>query len=170
MTQQAERSGERLIDEAMAGNLRAVSELVEDGAGVNFANRYGVTPVMVAAQWNRPEVVSFLLESGANARAVENSSGRSVLMYACLSGNHEVVELVLKYGAQVNGKDRLGRTALMTAAATGNSAVVDMLLKGGAEVNARDTWGATALDFAVTSGHREVADLLEFQGAEGSIS
>lgn len=70
----------------------------------------GVTALMVAAQWNRPRIVSFLLSKGADVDAQENASGCNALMFACLSGNPEVVRLVLKHGAPVNSTNFNGRT------------------------------------------------------------
>jgi len=156
--------GDGLIEAAMAGDLVKVQQLLNEGADVNFANRLGVTALMVAAQWNRPRIVKFLLCRGANLEAVENSSGCNALMFACLSGNPGLVSLVLRHGAPVNSANIDGRTALITAAFCGDIKVVRMLLEHGADIDAMDRFGETALTQASMAGHREVANLLVKRG------
>lgn len=157
-------AGDGLINAAMSGDLVRVLQLVTDGADVNFANRLGVTALMVAAQWNRPEIVSYLLSRGANVNAQENSLGCNALMFACLSGNPHVVELLLKNGAPVNSINIDGRTALMTAAFCGFTRVVKTLLNHAADSEAMDRFGATALTQAAMAGHKEVVNLLMTSG------
>lgn len=155
----------RLVEAAMKGNLTKLRQLVAEGADVNFANQLGVTALMVAAQWNRSEIVDFLLSKRADVEAVEHSSGCNALMFACLSANPEVVSLLLTHGARVNSTNSYGRTALMTAAFCGSIEVVRVLLKHGADINAMDPSGATALTQASMLGHRDVVNLLISNGA-----
>jgi uncharacterized protein len=162
-----EELGEKLIFEAISGNLEKVSQLLARGVYVDFSNRLGVTPLMVACQWGRSEVVKLLLHKGAAVEARETSSGANVLMYACLSGHFDLVRLVVEKGASVDSTDNSGRTALMTAASIGKASIVELLLNKGADVNAEDKLGDTALDFAVARGYSEVAELLLSEGATG---
>jgi len=157
--------GDELIHAAMSGDVVKVRQLLADGADVNFANRLGVTALMVAAQWNRLEIVDFLLSKGADVQAEESSSRCNALMFACLSGNLEIVSRVLSHGAAVNSATIDGRTALMTAAFCGNLELVKMLLRHGADINAMDRFGATALTQAAMAGHSDVASLIVTQGA-----
>jgi ankyrin repeat protein len=159
------RRGDELIRTAMSGDVVKVRQLVADGADVNFANRLGVTALMVAAQWNRPEIVHFLLSKGADVEAEETSSRCNALMFACLSGNPEIVSLILKHGAAVNSATIDGRTVLMTAAFCGSLEVVRLLLRHGAAIDAIDRFGATALTQAVIAGHTDVVALLVAEGA-----
>jgi ankyrin repeat protein len=59
-------------------------------------------------------------------------------MFAAGRGHREVVELLLKNGANVNAKAADGWTALVRAADRGHRKVVEVLLKNGADVNAKD--------------------------------
>ena len=61
-----------MIHAAMSGDVAKVRQLLADGADVNFANRLGMTALMVAAQWNRLEIVNFLLSKGADVKAEES--------------------------------------------------------------------------------------------------
>ena len=62
-------------------------------------------------------------------------------MGAALYGHHEVVEALLKNGADVDAYMEGGATALMLAARNGHPYVVEALLKSGADVNAKDPDG-----------------------------
>jgi ankyrin repeat protein len=82
---------------------------------------------------------------------------------AAKDGNRELVELLLKNGADVNAEGEFGETALGQAAENGHREVVELLLKNGADVNAKEYGifgGATFLIFAAARGHREVVEVL----------
>jgi uncharacterized protein len=157
--------GERLIQEAMLGQLQAVRQLIADGADIDFANAKGFTPLMAAAHWKRLDVVRFLLENGADEKLVERETGMNALMYACLSGSREALELLLETSRGVNGTDCYGRTVLMMAVATGKVDAVKMLVKAGADINAQDALGNTALDLAVRGERQGVTSFLSSKGA-----
>jgi len=74
-----------------------------------------------------------LIESGADVNAKDNLFGRTALMIASFYGHKEVVELLLKKGADVNAKDKNGRTALMIASKKGHKEIVELLKFYGAK-------------------------------------
>lgn len=156
----AEELGDSLIREAIAGDLPAVRQLVYSGADVNFANMNGVTPLMAASQWKRLNVIEFLLANGASSCPADYVTGWTALMYACLSGSPQCVEILVKGGAEVNVRDACGMTALMLAALTGKTEMVRRLVKAGAEVGARAESGLTAMDCAEKCGNRAVVETL----------
>jgi len=152
--------GEKLILEAQSGNLGAVKELLAAGVDPDVTDRYGFTALMMASLWSRATVAKFLLGIGASTETREYFFGCTALTFACLSGTAEVVELLLKSGAEVNATDRMGRTPLMAASSVGNFEAVKLLLKAGAHVQAEDKFGVTAPDLAAIEGHTKVTALL----------
>lgn len=70
------------------------------------------------------------------------------LICATESDNVKVVEVLLKHGANVNGKGVDGKTALMGAVYRRNFAMAEMLIKSGANVNAQDYNGDSVLEYA----------------------
>jgi ankyrin repeat protein len=66
---------------------------------------------MAASAEVRPEVLSVLLESGADHK-IADSDGVTPLMKAADRGDTERVTLLLAHGADKSVKDELGRTAL----------------------------------------------------------
>ena len=85
---------------AFAGSLESVQALVEAGADVNDGeNRFKVTPLIVAAEENRLDVVEFLLQHGV---AIEQQERHryTALTRAGFKAHWDVVQLLLKSGGQ----------------------------------------------------------------------
>ena len=78
------------------------------------------------------------------------------LFFAVVSGPNghpDIVNLLLKNGAQVNLADNKGRTALHYASELGQDDTLEMLLNAGADPNALETaTKKTALHLAIENG------------------
>jgi ankyrin repeat protein len=98
---------------AKEGHVEIVRALLATpGIDVNVKlSRSGMTALMFAATFDRPEVVQELLNRGANVNEVDNE-GRTALMWAATMGHAEVVRALLATpGINVNAKNNQGRTA-----------------------------------------------------------
>jgi len=119
------------------GDAAAVRRLLAGGADARAANRYGVTPLSLAAQTGDTGIIDALLAAGADASG-SLSSGQTMLMIAARTGNPAAVRTLLAHGAQVNAKEAvLGESALIWAAADDHAAAIAVLAAEGADVNAR---------------------------------
>ena len=94
-----------------------------------------------------------------NAKGVEDWVP---LHYAVIAdkNQYELVQLLLKNGADVNAKTKYGDTPLSRAAHRHEIDVARLLLRNKAEVDARDDDGWTPLHFAVTKCDEQMAALL----------
>ncbi len=111
--------------------------LLSAGADARAANRYGVTPLSLAAVNGSARMVARLLEAGADPNG-SVSQGQTVLMTAARTGNADAVRVLIERGAAVDAREaQLGETALMWAASENHAAVVSELLAHGAGVNLR---------------------------------
>ncbi len=141
-------------------DVAGARRLLQQGADVKSANRYGFTPLSLACTNGSVEMVRLLLKAGADA----NSSlpgGETPLMTASRSGNAEVVKLLLTHGAKVDAReDRHQQTAIMWAAAEGHVEVVKTLIAAGADIRYRLASGFTPLLFAVREGKPDVVKVL----------
>ena len=101
--------------------------LLEHGAGVNArTNMHSCTPLHLATQRGKVEVVHVLLQHGADV-GTKDGSGRTALHQAAQFGKVEVVYVLLQHGADVGTKDSNGRTALQVALDRGHVEVIKML-------------------------------------------
>lgn len=88
----------------------------------------------------------------------ELNKGLAYLFFNQFSYDEERVQILLKAGANINGRiDHLGRTILMMMAFKDNTEKMRILIKLGADVNIKDYNGDTALVWAATNNKDSVA-------------
>src|SRR5579862_1429713 len=136
--ERVEPDGTTALERAVgADDLPAVRALLRTGANPKAANRYGVTPLMLAATNGNAVVMEVLLKAGADANAAL-PGGQTVLMTAARAGSPDAVKALIAHGAAVNVKEsNYGETALMWAAAENHPDAAKVLIEHGAEVDAR---------------------------------
>lgn len=94
------------------------------------------------------------------------SNHDTALTLACAGGHEELVELLIKRGADIEHRDKKGFTPLILAATAGHEKVVDILLNHGADIEAQsERTKDTPLSLACSGGRYEVVELLLNRGA-----
>jgi ankyrin repeat protein len=147
---------------AYSGHLPCVKFLVEQGAKIEYMdNGLNYSSLRIAVIYGRADVVSYLLDVGANVDVV-NLEGQTSLIR--ISGNHTcqatVMQLLLDHGANINAQDPNGCTALINATYAENTDAVKLLLENGANTMIRDNNKQTALDIATHYKLNEIANLI----------
>ncbi|RMC17288.1 hypothetical protein DUI87_05869 [Hirundo rustica rustica] len=132
--------------------------LVVVGDSVEILARYGKNNVSAL----HPLTSDAITEGRAN--------GQTPLMLAAEQGNLEIVQELLKKGANCNLEDADNWTALISAAKEGHAAIVAELLNYNVNLEHRDLGGWTALMWASYKGRTEVAKLLLEKGANPNIT
>ncbi len=100
-----------------AGNVQEVSRLLDAGADPNSLDALGGTPLLTACWLGHASIVSLLLAHGAHVNAIHREAGASAIEYAVLKGRADIVELLVKGGADLSMRYRGGQTVLHLAAA-----------------------------------------------------
>lgn len=78
-----------------------------------------------------------------------DKNGRTLLMWAVVEGDAELVETLVKCGASVSHRDKKnGYSALHFAAQEQQPEIVKILVEAGADLEAKDSFGNTALNRA----------------------
>jgi ankyrin repeat protein len=133
--------GTTALHRAVSVNDVQTSEgLIRAGVDVNAANRYGVTPLSLAAGNGNAGLLDVLIKAGASPKTADASlrEGRTLLMLAARTGSAEAVKLLVAQGGAVNAAEsRTGTTALMWAASENRAGAVRALVTAGADVNIR---------------------------------
>ncbi len=175
-------SNDRLYDAATLGDAELIEKLAAEGTNINVTNKYGMTPLLYATNWNRLDAVRTLIRLGADVRYHRN--GESALFIAT-ARDTEIVRLLLEAGADPNlvtekyQYSPLGRAVLsrgstfQTLKKRGSYTgpfpnyveTVRLLLKAGADVNHIDSGGISPLRKAMSVNNKEIAELLLKAGA-----
>jgi len=136
--------------------LELIPFFVAKGADINARGWENETPLHVA--------ISYFNESGSS-QAVQVFTGQTDLPLAPSSPDksmaQQVIELMAKYGANLNTLDACGYTPLMQCTVADNPELVELLLQLGADRNIRDKEGHRAVDIAYELGHRYLYQLLQ---------
>ena len=123
--------------------------------------------MMEAVRSGDIETVTSLLE-GTDINMQNEEDGMTALISASINGKRDIVELLLKAGADPNIKDALGQTALMGA--QGNIDILRLLLLDkGVNPNIQDRRGNTALMIATVQRNTDVVKLLLDKGVDPNI-
>lgn len=120
--------------------------LLGAGAMPNEGNAWHKTPLMQAAQTDKPDSARLLLDAGANPEL-------ATIAYSALEN-----------GVQMFQINTSGRTALMYAAANAHPALIKLLLDHGAKPQDRDSNGKTACDYLRQNAGLAEADRGAAQG------
>ncbi|KAF7902945.1 hypothetical protein EAF00_002847 [Botryotinia globosa] len=99
---------------------------------------------------------------------VEEIRGTS-LHYASLGGHIDVMTELLRFGADLNARDRTGSTPLHIAARCGYKQACDLLLSAGASVLSRDNENRSPIHCAVRKGYHHIVKIMMKQLASSDI-
>lgn len=105
-----------------AAQRREIEALLAAGADIHEADKNGVTPLHHAVRFRSPAAVQALLEHGADVNRVCRRSGSTALHRAVTSTGapgtagkvaevRQIVELLLRYGADPSIRNKSGKTA-----------------------------------------------------------
>lgn len=141
-------------------NRKNVEFLLKNGADVNYENSFGKTPLFYAIDFKDNDLIKFLVKNGANVNkkyisntqkdaiasgiknipffqnlcALEHTS-RTVFMHAAFHSTPEILNFLIKNGADIQAKDDLGYNALDYALIAKNSANIEFLSATGLKSN-----------------------------------
>lgn len=174
----------RLLDAIKANNVQLVRRLIDRGVAINTS---GQTPLSVASDLGRDDIVSLLLQRGADPNS-QDKCGSASIVHATAGSHTKVAKLLLTAGANeqlsdalgvavrnenieiarllilhkvnCNARDHLG-TALHTAARYGNVQIVQLLLDAGADATILDDQGRTAAQVAKGKYQFEIRKMIE---------
>ena len=116
---------------------------------------------------HEPEMHKLLLDS-INWFSILHRSGGTIIIDNN-DPDHEILNLLIARGANVNARHPQGHTPLHLAAEAGDPLAVEILLKNGADPNAVDIFGRTPLHWAANRSawvNFEITAMLLAQGVE----
>ena len=152
-----------------------VDSILMDGGSKWYAD--GQTPLLLAAYYGYADLVSMLLNYGADIMAKDTIDDAMAIHIASAKGYANVVMAILDSSAAkassmdiANIGDNTGTTPLMWAAMNNQVTVISILIKYKANVNMQDDDGWTPLHFAAASDSYRAAEILLNNGADANIA
>jgi len=103
--------------------------------------------------------IQLLDKKKGDLRADVNAKGENnwtALHFACLTGNHDFVNLLLFNEAITDAETTLKFTPLHIAAQKGHSEIVQLLINTGADINAKDLYNNSPLHYASQNGNKKI--------------
>jgi ankyrin repeat protein len=169
-----------LMEASRTGNGVMIDLLIKAGADPKRTHPEGETTLMAAARSGSVPVVRLLLDHGVDVNATDSYQHESALMWASEEDHLDVVDTLLKAGANPNLQAHVsslterknadyptgGFTALMWAARNGYEDVVRRLVQGGADLNLTNGDGASAAMIAIYNDRFDLANVLWDLGAD----
>ena len=154
---------------AEAGQVGALTELLQRGLEVDIRDRRGRTALHCATIEGHVPAMRTLLTRGAdvNAKCSLREQIYTPLRYAVVCEQPpEVVKTLLMSGANTESRSRDRLTPLHDAAAMCLEDIMSLLLDFGADIHARSTHGHTALHTAAVRNHVAIIHILLEHGAD----
>lgn len=135
-----------------------IEVLAAGGADLDGIDGYGDTALHYAIDFRSADIVKRLICLGANPNKM--SMWTLPLVCATTKANIEVIQLLLKHGADPNGANPTDLTPLWEASRYGYLDIMKLLLKAGADPHQKGPGGLRAIDIAKTDGQVEAVKLL----------
>lgn len=184
---------EEFFDAIRKGDDAKVGKMLDQNKDLaNARDKQGLSPVTIATYFNHPGIADELIAKGAKLDMYEASmtgrldvirglltsqrsevyslskDGFSALHLAAFFGHREIVEYLLKNGADANilATNATKVRPLHSAVAHHHFEISKLLVDHGADVNARQQGGFTPLHEAAFGGNPEIAELLLKHGAD----
>ena len=149
-----------IFDIARKGTLTQLKKAhLADASIINRINNEGYAPLTLACYYNNNEVAKYLIE---HSEDIDSNSGYGTpLMAATVKKNTQLIELLLKKGADPNKTDANGSTALHYAVIFNFNDIVALLVNANASKTLRDNRGKTASDYAKITDNKKIIELLK---------
>ena len=125
-----------------------VNLFYDAGMSVNVRDAAGTPMLCIAARSGRKNMIEWLVERGAEINAISKDRGYSPVMDAVWKSSLDIVDLLIKLGADLNIVSNDGQTALIVATGASNPRICELLVKNGADPNFKDKMGMSSLEYA----------------------
>ena len=166
---------------ASLGLIEIAELLIQHGALIEEKTWIGLTPLHFAIQHNQKEMVEFLIKKGASINSRYHYGPDYSLYYSQLNkfkvhlspllrashfGHMNIIEILLRHGADFLEKDRNGYTILHHAV---HEHVIDFFIRKGLDIEARNRFSQTPLHVASNYGNLEAIKALIKNGAKVEV-
>ncbi len=110
-------------------DLDIIKMLIDAGMKLDYYTKEGLGAVDVAIKYRRSDIVKLCKEKGIDIVGTKRKSGMTPLMLAASFSDYDMVDFLLKEGANLQVRDRYGMRAIDYAAKMGQKRMKEYLEK-----------------------------------------
>ena len=159
--QETSNKRQPIITAALAGHIDIIKILISHGANINYKMRGVCTPLLIAVSKNNFELVDEMIGKMKADPNLSDDKGITPMFIAASKGFNEIINILLKYGIDINCRMKGGCTPLLVAVSKNNFELVDeMIGKMKADPNLSDDKGITPMFIAASKGFNEIINIL----------
>ena len=159
------RKTDALMYAAMDSHIGVMDLLIKAGINHDFRNVFGCNALMLALQSKQITAARYLLALPTTIDLnITNTSGCTLLMYAAVLGNIDIISALINKGADIHAVNN-GDTALTIAVQNKQNEAAKLLIDAGAKTDIQFKNGATLLIATVTHSTAQVTEKLLTKGA-----
>lgn len=123
------------------------TEPVAESLHINMCNVEGYTPIHVAAQYGRTNILNVLIDCQADINVKAYKTMYTPLHLACMFQRIQIVrELVRCSNCEINAQDSHGNTALFYAIFKNDTRIIEILLQNNADTDIKNYKGKSVWD------------------------
>ena len=143
------------------GKYEIVRLFLEAGYDASQRDTRGTPVLSLAIRNSHYEIVSLLLEYGAEINLCAEDRSYSALMEAAQIGDLKTAKLLLSNDADTNIQSKDGQTALILAVGRKNVPMVKLLIEHHADWNIADRLGMSALGYAKLFHNKDILEAMQ---------
>ena len=134
--------------EIAKNNMEIVKVFIQAGMAADVRDSSGTPMICIAARSQRKDMITYLLDNGADIDAVSDDRGYSAVMDAVWKSDFDMVKFFVEKGANLNFVGKDGQSALILATGIGKEKICDILVKNGADPDFKDKMGMSSMGYA----------------------
>jgi ankyrin repeat protein len=116
-------------------SVELIEVLLEYGCDIREIDEDGLSAIDISIKFKREDMITFCVDKGIDVNETHRPSGITPIVLASCFNNTRIVELLIKYGAEVNAQDKTGMSAKDYAKKLGQKKMVEFLTSHGAKFN-----------------------------------
>ncbi|MFH0736701.1 MAG: ankyrin repeat domain-containing protein [bacterium] len=159
-------SAQDIFNVIKKGDLLQVKTIIEkDLKLLETLDEAGNTPLNIAIENNKNDIVLYLINSGCDVNAKSNKK-ETPLHIAARVGNKDIITRLVSKGALVNVNDAANYTPLTNAVRFKYLETVKTLVENGANINQKGMWNWLPIQLAAEFDQKEIVEYLIDKGSE----
>lgn len=143
------------------GKFEICRQFLSAGMDINVRDKDGTPMINIAVRTDNEEIVSWLIDNGADINTASEDRGYTPLMDAIWRGNYDVAKCLIKQGADVNTISKEGQTNLILAVGASKADLVELLANNKADPDIKDQMGMSAYGYAKLFKKDDIVKILE---------